>query len=296
MGFRQVPSSRAPGPLPRAVDASMRKALVLDRPGQPLADRERHAFGARYGADFSRVRVHADGDAARQAAALGLKAFAAGEAIVFSAGRYSPGTPAGERLLAHELAHVTQQQRGGGDDAERAEHGARQAAGSATRGDAVSPQVLGGAPVGVYGDPDDGKATPEGPEKPPGSLLPPIPDFQLKTLPPIDWLSMNRSYASRGLRLGDRDAQGLSLGWQRGSALLDTLGIDDRFKLWFITKQWILNKGLSLQLENQLGRENPNSWDLQDKQWKDAHPGGWQTPIFPIFDIDWFRSKKKSRP
>jgi outer membrane protein OmpA-like peptidoglycan-associated protein len=56
------------------------------------------------------VRVHTDTLAARSARAVQAHAYTVGRQIVFGAGRYAPGTPAGRRLLAHELAHVLQQQ------------------------------------------------------------------------------------------------------------------------------------------------------------------------------------------
>jgi len=223
--------------------------------------------------------------------ALGAKAFAAGEDIVFAPGRYRPHTGEGGRLLAHELAHVAQQRRGGSMSLEQAEARARSAADQTTRGQAVAPHALGGAPAGLYCEPDDDKGKQQ-PEQG-GSVLPPMPNLRLSTLPPIDWLKMRSSFDSHGQRLGLRDADDMTREWQRSSALLDTLGIDDRFKLWFITKKWILNKGLSMQLDDRLVRENPNSWDRLDRNWKNANPGGWQTPTIPIFDIDWFRGKKK---
>jgi len=67
----------------------------------------------RFGHDFSRVRVHAGGDASEYAHQLGAEAFAYGENIVFGAGRFAPGSPEGRNLLAHELAHVVQQSRHG---------------------------------------------------------------------------------------------------------------------------------------------------------------------------------------
>ena len=67
-----------------------------------------------FGADFSRVRVHSDGVAADIAPALGSHAFTFGEDIAFGPGRYAPHTGTGATLLAHELAHVVQQRRGGG--------------------------------------------------------------------------------------------------------------------------------------------------------------------------------------
>lgn len=64
-----------------------------------------------FGHDFSGIRVHTDEKAARSASAMGSSAYTIGTDIAFAAGQYAPHTPAGRRLLAHELAHV-QQQRG----------------------------------------------------------------------------------------------------------------------------------------------------------------------------------------
>src|SRR5690606_13315282 len=48
-------------------------------------------------------------DAERSARALSAQAFVVGNQMVFGAGQFSPTTPAGRRLLAHELAHTIQQ-------------------------------------------------------------------------------------------------------------------------------------------------------------------------------------------
>jgi len=56
------------------------------------------------------VRVHADDRAAVAARSLGALAYTVGPDIVFGAGRYAPGTADGQRLVAHELAHVVQQE------------------------------------------------------------------------------------------------------------------------------------------------------------------------------------------
>src|SRR5438094_411749 len=40
-------------------------------------------------------------------------AYTVGQHIVFGEGRFAPATEAGRELLAHELAHVIQQERGG---------------------------------------------------------------------------------------------------------------------------------------------------------------------------------------
>ena len=68
----------------------------------------------RFGHDFSRVRVHDDARAAAVAASISAAAFTVGSDIVFGRGRHDEGT-GGDRLLAHELAHVVQGGRSGGD-------------------------------------------------------------------------------------------------------------------------------------------------------------------------------------
>lgn len=83
---------------------------VLRSAGQPLAAADRSEFEQRYGHDFSRVRIHADARAADSARALHAQAYTVGPHVAFGAGRYAPGTRQGRDLLAHELAHVVQQQ------------------------------------------------------------------------------------------------------------------------------------------------------------------------------------------
>jgi hypothetical protein len=82
---------------------------VLRTPGRPLEPGVKETMENHFGHDFSRVRVHADTRAAQSARAVSANAYAVGEHIAFAAGRYAPGTPAGDRLIAHELAHVRQQ-------------------------------------------------------------------------------------------------------------------------------------------------------------------------------------------
>jgi hypothetical protein len=65
------------------------------------------------GHDFSQVRVHTDSKASELSDSLNARAFTIGSDVAFSAGEYQPGTLAGDALLAHELAHVAQQQGGG---------------------------------------------------------------------------------------------------------------------------------------------------------------------------------------
>jgi hypothetical protein len=77
--------------------------------GQPLTRSVRDFFEPRFGHDFSRVRVHNDAKAADTAHAVSARAFTVGRDIVFGNGQYAPDTKGGRRLMAHELAHVVQQ-------------------------------------------------------------------------------------------------------------------------------------------------------------------------------------------
>ncbi len=64
---------------------------------------------SRFGFDFSQVRIHANPRAADSAAALNARAYTMGTDIVFGRDQYSPASPSGRKLVAHELAHVVQQ-------------------------------------------------------------------------------------------------------------------------------------------------------------------------------------------
>jgi hypothetical protein len=63
----------------------------------------------RFGRDFSQVRIHTSPRAAATAEDLSARAYTLGQDIVFAEGQYSPETPGGRNLLAHELTHVVQQ-------------------------------------------------------------------------------------------------------------------------------------------------------------------------------------------
>jgi Domain of unknown function (DUF4157) len=124
--------------------------------GSPLLDGARRYFEARFSTDFRAVRVHDDDPADQAARSLGALAFTRGRDIWFSAGAYDPVTDDGRRVLAHELAHVAQQNP---DIGRLDEASSRAAAGSAPvsdpthvaspHGQTVTPP---GHPPGVEGD------------------------------------------------------------------------------------------------------------------------------------------------
>jgi hypothetical protein len=107
---------------------------------------------ARFGHDFSQVRVHADQRAGTAASAIAARAFTSNRDIVFGTGEYVPTSESGRWLVAHELAHVAQQARANstppaahdpmifGDAHGRAEVDAQRAADEVGRGRFVSVQ------------------------------------------------------------------------------------------------------------------------------------------------------------
>jgi hypothetical protein len=82
---------------------------VIRSPGEGLPPSLAATMSARFGHDFSRVRVHRGPRAADSAASVAARAYTVGPHVVL--GRPVPdlGSAAGQRILAHELAHVLQQ-------------------------------------------------------------------------------------------------------------------------------------------------------------------------------------------
>lgn len=103
--FRSASGSAAPADIPAIVERAISSGGRAIDPGA-LA-----FFEARFGEDFSGVRIHADSEAARSAESIQAHAYTLGEDIAFAPGRYAPESGEGRRLLAHELAHVSQQRR-----------------------------------------------------------------------------------------------------------------------------------------------------------------------------------------
>jgi hypothetical protein len=81
--------------------------------GQPLPKEVRKSMEGSFGFDFSRVRIHSDASADRSADSVNALAYTLGNDIVFSSGAYQPSSANGQSLLAHELAHVVQQDAAG---------------------------------------------------------------------------------------------------------------------------------------------------------------------------------------
>ncbi|MBD2524165.1 DUF4157 domain-containing protein [Nostoc sp. FACHB-133] len=77
--------------------------------GQVMADNIREPMEQAFGADFSGVKVHTDGQSDQLNRSIQARAFTTGQDVFFSSGEYNPGSRGGQELLAHELTHVVQQ-------------------------------------------------------------------------------------------------------------------------------------------------------------------------------------------
>lgn len=165
---------------------------VLKTPGEPLDPAARAFFEPRFGFDFGAVRVHTGARAGESAAALGASAYTVGSRVVFGEGSYAPSSPPGRGLLAHELSHVVQQSSGGRR---------------------IQRQAPGPAPA-------PGASTPFGGLRP--SWTQPL--FSLCPGEP-DWSKIAPAFALHGLRLTDRDADGVRQNWRTSCLFLRRVGL-----------------------------------------------------------------------
>jgi hypothetical protein len=120
-----TPISQPGEPMEIEADALAKRALNRDVPhsadsasfdqapnGAALPQELRLEMESRFGWSLEQVRLHADTAAAQEAKRRSARAFTFGQRIFFDEGKYAPRDPVGKSLLAHELAHVVQQQQG----------------------------------------------------------------------------------------------------------------------------------------------------------------------------------------
>lgn len=189
-----VPRRKGVGGL--GLEALSRAHGASRSPGQPLDRATRAEMSSRFAYDFSRVRIHTDSQAGESARAVQALAYTTGDDVIFATGRYSPHTPQGRLLLAHELAHVVQQEAAHPGELRRsagqegAENEARQAAAEVVAGARV--QITGAVPSGSLLRQGDTSSLPPVPNlqlTPPSLLQPPSPRFSL--LPPGQQLHLD---------------------------------------------------------------------------------------------------------
>jgi hypothetical protein len=96
-----MPSGEVHPSVQSTIDATRGRGSDLD-PG--VARRLSPSLG-----DLSDVRVHTDQTSNDLNHAVSARAFATGTDVYFANNEYKPNTTDGDRLIAHELAHVAQQ-------------------------------------------------------------------------------------------------------------------------------------------------------------------------------------------
>lgn len=106
--FTRVPARAMPPP----ASAGPLSIAPSSGPAERQADEAARspAAGERLPLDLASVRIHTGPQAAAAARSVGALAFTAGNEVVFGEGQYAPASAAGQKLLAHELAHVAQNQ------------------------------------------------------------------------------------------------------------------------------------------------------------------------------------------
>jgi hypothetical protein len=114
--------------------------------GQSLDPATRQEMEARFQHDFSGVRVQSDTEIDTRAQSSGARAYTVGQQIAFRPGHYTPHTVEGKTLLAHELAHVIQQEHPAAQGPRGPESEARNAAQRVTEGERAT--IQNGVPWG----------------------------------------------------------------------------------------------------------------------------------------------------
>jgi predicted chitinase len=122
-----------------------------DSEGEPLPHPLLVPAQAATGADLTGVRVHDDAAAHESARDFGALAYTFGHDIWFGEGQYNPGTPAGDRLIAHEVAHTVQQGPAGGSVQTKLEVSTPGDAAEREADDAVG-AILAGTPASITRD------------------------------------------------------------------------------------------------------------------------------------------------
>lgn len=106
---RRLPAARRPNP------GNPLLGRALASPAAPLPAATRRRFEQRLGGDLGPIGLHRGPAADTATAATNASAFASGADIVLGRSAPAADTPAGERLLAHEIAHSL----AGGDEIRR---------------------------------------------------------------------------------------------------------------------------------------------------------------------------------
>nr|WP_083794928.1 DUF4157 domain-containing protein [Bradyrhizobium sp. ORS 278] len=106
---RRIQARAEQGATPHAPAGVDERIAAAAPEGRPLPPEQRTFYEQRLGHDFSTVRIHAGPAAAEAASSVRAQAFTHGQNIYFGQHHFQPNATAGQRLIAHELAHTVQQ-------------------------------------------------------------------------------------------------------------------------------------------------------------------------------------------
>lgn len=113
--------SHRPGELAPVRAASVSHPALAASTARPLDPQTRAEMEAAFGRDLGAVRTFSGASVDAEARRLGAAAFTIGLAVALPSSAPAMRSPAGRRLLAHELTHVLQQERAGSALVQRAE-------------------------------------------------------------------------------------------------------------------------------------------------------------------------------
>jgi hypothetical protein len=124
---------------------------------------------SKFGQDFSNVKLHTGDNATRSAQEMNAMAYTVGQDIVFDDKHYSPDSPQGKHLLAHELTHTIQQRNTGPFVADKLAEGKEQGPLEDEAEDAADKVLSSGSvdSVNTNGPQQISKAPPKKPPPPP---------------------------------------------------------------------------------------------------------------------------------
>ena len=107
------PALQAKGGDGKAAGQSLKQRLSASTgQGKPMEPGLEARMSESFGVDFSGVRIHTGRSSRQMNNELHSRAFTHGMNIHFNAGEYQPDNSSGQRLMAHELTHVVQQNGG----------------------------------------------------------------------------------------------------------------------------------------------------------------------------------------
>ena len=109
-GAKKLKKTKSTDPSAHVCYMPQKEAEAIKTGGEPIRPDVKQKLEQQLGQDLSDVLVHTGTNAMRLTSAIQAKAFSYGRDVFFQAGIYDPNYAASKEILAHELAHVMQEQ------------------------------------------------------------------------------------------------------------------------------------------------------------------------------------------